>query len=161
MFLGGGALSLAIIAAEVAGEVAQSGWIIQTGGKTIGGYHSSQKEAAAVLAKHLGKRVRDLARKRTEKTVQTGAVGQSKYRGVAYRPGKGWVGTTVPLGAVYESATEAVDALVKIMRKRPAMSSGIDARKIYTAGKKMSHTMNMVLVSHRCSSSLLSRLIVF
>lgn len=105
----------------------QSGWVVQAGGRTHGGFHKSVKAACVTLRSALKlKKTDQLPLRASSSTSSADSASRAAHAprnrlyGVSYhRRLKRWVGNQCPLGATYKTAAEAHAALCKVL-KRPA-----------------------------------------
>jgi hypothetical protein len=127
----------------------QKGFVVQHGGKTHGGFHSTLKQACDTLKQVLSKLsppITVLPRRRLAPVRKKGAnekVDKRSYFGVSYHKRlKRWVGNQAPLGGTFDTAKEAHQALVK---KRPsARSRKANARQKVSVAQLIERTKQLM-----------------
>ena len=94
----------------------QSGWIVQHQGRTIGGFHSSEDEAAETLRRALGlKRKSQLARVSDQESTRKSGQ-RSAFQGVSYhRQLRRYVLNSMAAGKTYATGRQAAAARASIL----------------------------------------------
>ena len=126
----------------------QAGWIVQYGGKTVGGFHLSESDACRTLRSAIksatGRFVKTLPLKPMKRrgAVPKQPTKGAKY-GISFHKGIGrWVGNQVALGQTYATKEKAHQALVRL---RPAAKTSTPLkRQAVSVSDLMDRTQKLV-----------------